>query len=217
MWSVLKKERAVPIQFNMLEEAFRAPDSQEVATVRQEELDACTNDRELSYLAYVAEMEGKSTWLRKTIDALVRSHLLWRRAKGLMLASYTNISSAEFEKLVDLADVADTWIEKPLKVMRENVLTNELAQIWYARYFSEIDPDKAWGAYEVMLEWGDKRFDSWRASVEELGGVDAEFRIRFVESAWQSRRNTFDRRDKRNENYLGLGITQGQVFPFISF
>jgi len=86
-----------------------------------------------------------------------------------------------------------------------------------ARYFSEIDPDKAWGAYEVIREWGDKRFDSWRESIEKLDGADAEFRMGFVKSAWQSRKNAFDRRDKRNENYLGLGITRGQVFPFISF
>lgn len=217
LWSVLRKERTVPIQFNMLEEAFRAPDSSEIDAVRQEELEACTNDRELSYLAYVAELEGRSTWLTNAIDALVRSPVLWRRAKGLMLASYSNITTAEFEDLVGRANVADTWIEKPMEAMRENVRTNEFAQMWYARYLSEVDPDKAWGAYEVMLRWGDTRFDTWRESIEGRGAVDTDRRLRFVESAWQSRKRAFDRRDKRKEYFLAQSISQGQVFPFVNF
>jgi hypothetical protein len=217
LWSVLRKERAVPIQFNMLWEAFRASDSSEVDAVRQEELDACINDRDLSHLAYVAEMKGRSSWLRNAIDALIGSPVLWRRAKGLMLASYSNISATEFEELVARANVAGNWIEKLLEAMRENVRSNELAQTWYARYFGETDLDKAWGAYEAMLQWGDTRFDTWRESIESRGAVETARRLRFVNSAWQSRKRAFDRRDKRKENFLGQSISQGQIFPFVNF
>jgi len=213
----LQREESVPFRFNTAEEAFEAPDSTDANVARDQELARCADDLQLSHVAGLAERQGRRDWLHRAVHQLSGAPELWRRAKGLMLASLSNVTVAEFEDLVRATSVADTWVEARLKTMRDNVRANQLARGWYRTYLTEQDPDKAWGAYQVMLECGDERFYTWRREIERQPGVDVDRKVRFVMSSWQSTQRALDRKDKRKDHLFGLKIPRGQVFPFVSF
>ena len=217
LWMALYSERNVPIQFDMAEEAFLAPDSAEVNTARDHELARCLDDQELSRLAQTAETEGRTEWLNAAIEKLVDNPILWKRAKGLMLASVSNIDSIVFEKLVERAQVTNTWIDHTLKTLRENVRANELAQHWYRIYLTEPSIDKAWGAFQVMLACGDTRFYTWCQKIECETGADVGHKLRFVAASWQHTRRELNREGIRKDQFCGQKITRGQFFPFMSF
>jgi hypothetical protein len=217
LWQALQREESVPFQFNTAEEAFEAPDSTEANVARDQELAQCSDDLEVSHVARLAEREGRREWLHGAVRQLIGAPELWRRAKGLMLASFSHLTTAEFEDLARRANVADTWVEACLKTMRDNVRANQLAHGWYRTYLTERDPDKAWGAYQVMLECGDERFYTWRQEIEREPGVDVERKVRFVTASWQSTQRALDRKDKRKDHLFGLKTPRGQVFPFVSF
>jgi hypothetical protein len=216
IWEALRREHNVPVQFNTTEEAFLAPKGRDGDLARDQELAECSDDLDLCNLARLAEAEDRTEWLNGAIQKLVADPALWRRAKGLTVASFSNISTAAFDKLVAQAHIADTWIERAVNTMRNNVQANELAQRWYRTYFMEPNIDKAWGAYQMMLECGDERFHTWRGRIE-TEGVDVDRKRRFVGASWQSTKRALNRENKRKDHLFGYKIPRGEIFPFVRF
>jgi hypothetical protein len=217
IWEALRIERSVPIHFDTLEEAFLAPSSTEGDLARDRELAECWDDEGLSRLARLAEAEQKTAWLTGAIRQLLGASELWKRAKGLALASYSNITTTEFDALVAHANIARTWVERPVKAMRDSVWSNEIAKDWYRTYLTEPGTDKAWGAYQMMLECGDERFYTWRRQIESEVGVEVDRKLRFIAASWQSTKRSLNREKKRKDRLFGITVPKGQILPFVDF
>ena len=217
IWEALRGEHSIPIHFDTTEEAFLAPGSTEGDLARDRELAECWDDEGLSRLARLAEAEQKTLWSREAVRKLLGDSKLWKRAKGLALASYSSIGAAEFDVLVDQASITQTWVERPARAMRDSVRSNELAKNWYRTYLTEPNTDKAWGAYQMMLECGDERFYTWRRQIESEGGTDVDRKLRFVAASWQSTKRSLDREKKRKDHLFGLSVPKGQILPFLDF
>lgn len=217
IWEALRREHNVPVQFNTTEEAFLAPKGREGNFARDQQMAECSDDLELFNLARLAEAEDRTEWLNQVVQTLITDPALWKRAKGLTLASFSNISTAAFDKLLAQAHIADTWIERAVNNMRNNVQANELAQRWYRAYLMEANIDKAWGAYQMMLECGDERFYTWRGRIETEGGVDVDRKRRFARASWQSTKRALNRENKRKDHLFGYKIPRGEIFPFVRF
>jgi hypothetical protein len=217
IWEALRAEHTVPIHFDTVHEAFRAPSSTQGDLARDRELAECWDDEGLSRLAQLAEAEQKTAWLREVTRQLLDCSELWKRAKGLALASYSNISTAEFDGLVSYANVARTWVERPGKAMRESVCSNDTAKNWYRTALTEPSTDKAWGAYQMMLECSDERFYTWRRQLESESDANVERKLRFIAASWQSTKRSLNREKKRKDHLFGLPVPKGQIFPFVDF
>jgi hypothetical protein len=215
IWEALRVEDGVPIYFDTAEEAFLAPRGREGGLARDRELAECWDDESLSRIARLAEAQEQTEWLRDSVQELVGDSHLWKRAKGLALASYSNISTSDFDALVAQANTAQTWIERPARAMRDNVRSNDLARSWYRTYLTEPSVDRAWGAYQTMLDCGDERFYTWRHQIESEGGIDVDRKLRFVAANWQTTKRALDREKKRKDHLFGLSVPKGQILPFV--
>jgi hypothetical protein len=107
-----------------MEFPFAAADSPEVHQLRQDILAECWDDSQLSQIACYSERHHREEWLRTEVDSLLQDALLWKRAKGLVLASFTSISNEQFEEMVKLAQIRHTRVED----LRKNVRGDVLAQ-----------------------------------------------------------------------------------------
>ncbi len=150
--------------FDGIDTAFHASDNASIDEARWEILNTSWDDDALSRIAFSAEYRGHGAWLRRAIHQLIGDKVLWKRAKGLTLASFANLNVEEFDELVARAQAAGTWID--VENLRDAVRTNTYAQYWYGTFISANTEDGAWGALQMVLACADLRFHLWRNQYE---------------------------------------------------
>jgi hypothetical protein len=150
----------------------------------------------------------------------VSADRLWKRVKGLTLASFSEISPPDFKELSSRAAIQHTWVEPSIGTLGENVRRNHLARHWYSVFLSTEDLDAAWCAFQLVLALADERFFNWRGEVEGkcADSRTVETRLRFLTLGWESHRNLrtqIDREGKRKELLFGRPIQRGEIVPFM--
>jgi hypothetical protein len=219
LWRLLCDREASPVVFNTLEIAF-CGQSAESDVARQIVLDDCWNDIEIAQVATASDRWKRNEWLKSKVEELVASAVLWKKAKGLTLASFADTPPPEFEDLISRAEVETTWIEQCLPSLRENVRKNYLARHWYRIFLSADDRDTAWGALQIVLAHADSRLLNWCEEVERstLNEDLTRERLRFLAMEFRTRgdlRKTLDRDNERRERLFGLTIQPGELRQFM--
>jgi hypothetical protein len=220
LWRILHNREDNPVVIDTGDIAFSAEDSFESRLARQTILDECWNDASIALVAVSCNRSGRQGWLDAVIQDLISSQRLWRRAKGLTLASFSDITQDRFEDLVSRAAVEGSWVEASLGPLRENVRKNRLARHWYSIFLTAHDPDAAWGAFQIVLSLADERLLNWRVEVEKAsaGSEWSERRLRFLDLGWSGKRELWKeigREGARKEKLFGITIQRGEIVPFI--
>jgi hypothetical protein len=220
LWKMLHKREDNPLVIDTVDIAFTAEASYESRLARQIVLDECWNDASIARVAYSCGRSGREDWLDEVIKDLISSQRLWRRAKGLTLASFSDITQEHFEELVSRAAVAGSWIEESLSSLRENVRRNRLARYWYTLFLTAEDSDTAWGALQIVLSLADQRLLNWRGEIEKAfaGSARTDRRLRFMELGWSGKwglPQEIDREKARKDRLFGIKIQPGEIVPFM--
>ncbi|MGA7238477.1 MAG: hypothetical protein WBY44_22530, partial [Bryobacteraceae bacterium] len=219
LWRLLRKRDDSPLVFNTTDIAFSA-DSTEAKLARKVLLDECWNDSDLAQLALTSDKWKRDEWLEVTVQELISADRLWKRARGLTLASFSDVTPLRFEEIVSTAGIAQTWVEESLRLLRKNVRKNQVARHWYRVFLNADDDDEAWGALQIVLSHADGRFLNWRGEIEsESGNTEiTERRLRFLQMRWTSGRAEQEiKRDKdHRERLFGIKIQVGEIQPFMT-
>jgi hypothetical protein len=219
LWEILRKRENNPVVFNNVDIAFSADDSRESNVARKAVLEECWDDASIAQVAFSCDSSDRRDWLNKAIDALISAERLWRRMKGLTLASFSDTTPEQFEELVSRASVAGSWVNENLGPLRENVRRNRLAQYWYSVFLTTEDSDAAWGALQILLTLADERMLNWSDRIEKecAGRETVERRLRFLGLRWSRRdpRQEIGRERERKERLFGIKIQRGQIVPFM--
>jgi probable addiction module antidote protein len=220
LWTILHKQENNPIVFDTRDIAFSAEDTHESNVARKIILEECWNDESIAQVAFTCDRSDCQAWMDSAIEDLISAKRLWKRAKGLTLASFSGITTDPFEELVSRASVSRSWAEKSLTVLRRNVRKNRLARHWYSVFLTAEDADAAWGAFQIVLAIADERFLSWHVEIEKqcaAVGI-AEKRLRFLSLGWNGKRDlrkVISREKERKDLLFGLEIQRGEIFPFM--
>jgi hypothetical protein len=213
LWQTLRSRKSGPVRFDATLAAFEAPDNDWSAAARLQLIEACHDDAEISRIAYLAEEMDRRRWLELTVQRLIAESPLWKRAKGLTLASLSNMQLEEFDLYATQANLGETWLASQLPSLRENLRKNEFAQRWF-KVFLEADERVAWGALQMLLSCGDERFFTWHGLYEGEQG-SRHPRLRFIESMGREIKNELDRSKERTDTLFGIKIERGEIFPFL--
>jgi hypothetical protein len=219
LWEALSRKEFNPVVFDTTNIAFGADDNTESLSARRIILDECWHDAAIADVAFACESAGRRDWLRSTIEELISDPSLWRRMKGLTLASLADIPEPQFEDFVKRAEVTNTWVGENLRPLKEAIRKNRLARHWYSVFLGAENPDAAWGALQIMLLIADERFLVWRREVEK-DAVDQEratSRVRYLELKWSSdgdAEKSISRERDRKDKFLGISIQWAHAFPF---
>jgi hypothetical protein len=219
LWKVLHKRDGNPVAIDTADLAFSAEDSSQSTIARQAALDECWNDASLARIAASCRRWRRDDWIRVAIEELISAPRLWRRAKGLTLASLSDITPERFEELVSKASIGDSWVEESLGSLRENVRKNSLAWHWYSVFLKSEDSDVAWAALQIVMSLADERLLTWRAELEKSCEASERMqkRIRYLVMGWGGRRGLrgeIDRERERQNQLFGRRIRPGEIFPF---
>ena len=215
LWKMLRQNDANPIVFDSMLAALRAADCDAVSQARWIALGDCWDDAALARFAYLAEAFERKMWLSTAIRELVCDAVWWKRAKGLTIASFSNLSAEEFENTAMLANIKGTWVEPQIPILRNNVLRNQWAQHWYKLFLDADVEERSWGAGKMLLLSGDDRFFTWRCKYERDGDHRRDRRLRFLESQFDVNRE-LDREKERKQTLFGIKTEPGEVYPFMN-
>ena len=211
LWQVLGANRVSAVVFDAAFAAFEASDNDFTDTARSQVFENCHDDASLSRVAYLAELNGRQEWLESTVQRGIAESPLWRRARALTLASFTNVTTDQFERYVALANLDGTWLSDQIPILTENVRKNQFAQGWY-KLFLEGNGFVAWGALQMLLSCGDHRFFTWCRSFERGKG---DRHLRLIESMGRNLRDDLDRSSERKRTFFGIKVERGEIFPFV--
>jgi hypothetical protein len=213
LWQVLRSGKTGPVVFDAVRAAFEAPDNDCTFVARLQLLEECNDDAAISRVAYLAEERNCRQWLTATIQRLIVESPLGKKAKGLTLASFSNIKREEFETYVTQANLGETWLASQLPTLRKNLQQNDFAQKWF-KAFLEADERVAWGSLQMLLSCGDHRFFTWRdLYLGEQGSRHP--RLRFLDSMGREIETKLDRSKERRDTLFGIKIERGEIYPFI--
>lgn len=220
LWTVVHKREGNPVVIDTVSLAFTAEDNSQSMRARQIVLDECWNDASIARIGINCGRSQRLGWLREAIENLISAPRLWRRAKALTLASFSDVTSECFEELVSEADIGGSWVEENLNVLRENVRKNVLARQWYSVFLKSEDSDSAWAALQIVLSLADERLLNWRAEIEKACecGTRVEKRLRFLDLGWDWKRKLrkeIDRESERAKQLFGREIQPGEIAPFM--
>jgi hypothetical protein len=220
LWNALRDGNGSPVVFGTTDIAFGAEDGAEASVARDIVLQDCWDDDSVAGVAVACARRHRQDWLERNIGELISAERLWKRAKGLTLASFSDLTQDRFEELVVKAAIGRTWVEQNLRPLRENVRKNRLARHWYSVFLTAVDQDTSWGALQLVLALADERFLSWRSEVEQgcaPGGL-VETKLRFFALGWSELElgQQIDRSKDRKERLFGIKIEKGEIFPFMS-
>jgi hypothetical protein len=219
LWQMLHKRETSPLVFDTTDIAFGA-DTNESEYARKFILDESWNDVAIARVALASGRWKRQNWLDGTVEDLISAGRLWKRAKGLTLASFSDTTPMDFEKLVTRAVIERTWVEESLRPLRANVRKNHLVRYWYHVFLTSEDSDTAWGALQIVLAHADERLLNWCVEIEKdsASNKQTERRLRFLGLGWQSRRDLrkeINRDSERRERLFGLRIQAGEIVPFM--
>lgn len=200
--------------------SFTPEDSSQSLLARQTVLDESWNDASLARIACACGRSRRVDWLRGAIEDLISAPQLWRRAKGLTLASLSDINTDRFEELVANAQIADSWVDEILGGLRENVRKNAIARHWYSIFLNAESRDAAWAAFQIVLLVADERLLNWRAEIERASkyGSRVQERLHFLELGWDEKRKLekeINREGERTKELFGKKIQPDEIFPFM--
>lgn len=188
-------------------------DSPEAIWARNKILEGCWTDAQLGEIAVAAARSSRTDWLRTKISELVRSHDLWRRAKGLCLVSLSVLETSTFDAYVQDADVTDTWVEDQIGGFRHRHLLYQRSLHWFNVFGTAEDDVVAWGAWRMLVACADARWTTWAGSWNEASKAR---RLAFLAAAEGELKRACEEADReRQDMFLGLKITRGEVFPFV--
>jgi len=195
MRTQVKGKAGIPELVHMV---FRAPDSAEVAALR-DELASFANtstDNKLLELVIAAQVNGKDAWLEELVSADAASTHLWRRKRAIILEA--------FRKYPDIGTLA--WPEgektsswEALKG-RMTAWTNRgvFARYWWERFVAATTADEAFCAWTVFLSCADRRSYIWMTSMAEKSQTGSELdRLRKLHV--QLNLDTFERKLLKQE------------------
>lgn len=193
---------------------FLASPSRETEGIRNNMLDACVSDADLIEFATVAVSCNCGKWLMGQVEVLLQSPILWRRAKGLMLACLSDLD-IDFEKLISESAVSGTWVESTFDSLRGLYSRNRWARYWYERFLTVDDEDDAYSAYVVFLKSTDRRCLLWMDSLDE-GSQIKNKRIKFRATNYQQIERAINKNEKDHiDHFMTLKFQKGQLLPFI--
>jgi hypothetical protein len=213
LWQILRSQKTGPVVFDGTLAAFDAPDNDCTAVARLQLVEECNDDAAISRVAYLAEETDRRTWLKLTVQKFINEPHLKQKARGLTLASFSNLKTEEFEAYVTEANLGETWVASQVPILRENLRRNEFAQRWF-QVFLEADERVAWGALQMLLSCGDHRFFTWHEFYEGKQGSDHP-RLKFIESMGRDLRSELDRSKERRDTLFGIEVERGEIYPFI--
>lgn len=192
--------------------AFRV-DSPAAIRARRRVVEACWSDAQLADVTVAAVRYSRTDWLQAMIFELVRSPELWRRAKGLSLASLSVLESAVFENYVQTADVAGTWVWDKVRTYRHQHALDRRGLHWFHVFGTAEDDVVAWGAWRMLVACADARWTTWTGCWNE---ALKPRRLAFLAAAeGELKRACEERERERRDLFLGLKVTRGEVFPFL--
>lgn len=207
-------QRGEPIHFDDIASAFLAPDGAGDAAADRVLADAYTDD-DLAAIAWHATKRGREDWIRTATRRLIKQPYLHQRAKGIALASFSDISLDNYQQLVRDADVQGTWVEKVATDLGLGVRDNAWAKDWYRRRLSSTDLEGQWAALQVVLELADERFWLWRRAIAKGVGKDLEVEDKYFEAIKNELNRRLDLSKERATQFLSLKIQRGEVVPFL--
>lgn len=213
LWAMLKTENRGAVLFDSMLAAFLAADSDAASKARWEVLYDCWDDGALGRFAYLADACGKTSWLLAAVAELVSHPAVYSRAKGLTIASFSNMSIDEFDTYLAKASIEDTWVGPQTSSLRAHVLENEHAQHWYRVFLDADSEDRSWGAMKTFLMCGDIRFFTWRNKYELESNSNHIRRLKFLEANVDVKQG-LDRENRRKETLFGIKIERGEIYPF---
>lgn len=162
MRTQVKGKAGIPELVHMV---FRAPDSADVAALR-DELASFANtstDKALLDLVIAAQVNGKDTWLEELVKADTASPHLWRRKRAIVLDAfrkYPDIDKLDWPE----GDKTGSW-----QALKERMVqwTNRgvFARYWWDRFVTASTADEAFCAWTVFLSCADRRSHIWMESM----------------------------------------------------
>ncbi len=215
LWRSLRDKVPCVIAFDGAYAAFRAPDNTATYEGRDQILEECPDDASISRIAYLAELYERQEWLRATITRFIEATPLWRRAKGLTLSSFSNLSISEFDAYVVQAKLGGSWMEGHIPSLRLNVENNRFAQHWFDLFLTAANPDESWGALQMLQHCGDDRFFTWRGSYEDRATRNNRVSLAFLAMQETEIKKALDRTKERRDTLFGIKIPRGEIYPFM--
>ncbi len=210
LWSVLRSDGAGLQRIDTARMAFSAPDNAATDRARRQVLIEANNDASLSRVAQLAERHKTHAWFNAILAELLRDSRIYVRAKGLTLASFSNITPDRFDLLVIDAEVKGTWLEDRVPHLRRHLLNNQFARYWFGQYLESTDADLSWGALQMALLCGDGRFFTWPERLQ-LGSANPD-RLTFLNAQYDDVKKKLDR-EARKKTLFGIPV-EDCVHPF---
>jgi hypothetical protein len=164
-----------------------------------------------------AETHDCREWLKDAIRTLATAGALAKRARALTAASFSDISFDDFDSLISLAQVENTWVQSLVPRLRTNVGKNVDAKYWFELFLTDQQADTAWGALEMCLSSADLRFTIWQARLGKMPETAdlAARRRKFLLARRRDIQERLDREKDRREILFGVKIARGEIFPFM--
>lgn len=171
MRTQFKGKAGIPELVHMV---FRAPDSAEVAALR-DELASFANtstDKALLDLVIAAQFNEKDAWLEELVKADTASLHLWRRKRAIVLdgfRKYPDIDKLDWpegEKAGSgqaLEDRMVAWTNRGV-----------FARYWWGRFVAASTAEEAFCAWTVFLSCADRRSHIWMESMAEKSHTGSE-------------------------------------------
>jgi hypothetical protein len=159
LWKLLRSRTPGLTLTDAVECAFSAPENQSVSEARWSCLMDAYTDAHIASVVNAAETHDCRDWLKDAIRTLATAGALAKRARALTAASFSDISFDDFDSLVSLAQVENTWVQSLVPRLRTNVGKNAYAKYWFELFLTDQQADTAWGALEMCLSSADLRFN----------------------------------------------------------
>lgn len=214
LWRVLRAEANSAVVCDSTFVAFAAADNACTNEARWQVINESANDATIGRIACAAEAMERTACLRSAVSQMIADARLWRKAKGLTLASFMNLTEEEFEAYVTAAGVDNTWVGSQLEWLRGNVRRNRFAQHWFRVFLETEDADTCWGAWQMVKFCADQRLFVWWSAPNIPAESTAAHRLRFFQAQQDRLEHDIDRDQKRKDTLFGIKIEAGEIFPF---
>lgn len=199
---------------------FSAPETSEALAARQTMLGEAMSDSALLDLATMATAFGRGDWIAERARELASSLFLWRKAKGAMLATLSNLDEAIVDALLKGVeeDVAGSWVEPLLPLIREAHRRNGWARHWYRQFLAAPTWDEAYATFTLFLNSTDRRCRLWMDTEDEVvhctDGFD-DRRLLYCRTNKDAINRAIDANEKElNALFLKLKFGARQLVPF---
>ena len=195
---------------------FRAPDSPQVAELREEvlSLSECNTDQDLFQLALAASSNGRLDWLNAAIDRDAAHGSTWRRMRAIVLSGF--VPGAELP--YDAAWPDGDWTSEHQHLRNQAALRRwreACARHWWKAFVEAPDADTAYAAWVLFMKSADRRAWAFMRAIGETAETDTEFGKRkaaHVELNRQRMKNQLAKADEKLDGdflhrdiYIGVG------------